>query len=287
MAPRDVNGRCPGDPPGRRPIALLARCLPLTVVAVVLVPGLAHGQEAPATASVVALDEPNRFEVAGGGTDVTLAPGGIVTFSYPSGRSRHNVLFNGALQPQSCTQTAGPPSGSVPPLPNPAAPAGWSGTCTFAAPGVYAYVCELHPTMVGTVTVVDAPLAPPAPSAPPADAANGGGPAAGSLRLAARQRGSVVRGSLLVYHAGSRVDVRALARRALVGSATKSGRARVGRYLRLSVGGRRVAFSLPVNAAARRALRRRGELPLVVQVVVTPPAGASFATRRAIRLTVR
>jgi hypothetical protein len=169
MAPRDVNGRCPGDPPGRRPIALLARC-------------------------------------------------------------------------------------------------------------------ELHPTMVGTVTVVDAALAPPAP---PADAADGGGPAAGSLRLAARQRGSVARGSLLVRRAGSRVDVRALARRALVGSATKSGRARVGRYLRLSVGGRRVAFSLPVNAAARRALRRNGELPLVVQVVVTPPAGASFATRRAISLTVR
>jgi hypothetical protein len=45
-----------------------------------------------------------------------------------------------------------------------------------------------------------------------------------------------------------------------------------------------VAFRVPLNAAARRALRRTGELPLVVQVVVTPPDGRSFAARRAVKL---
>jgi plastocyanin len=286
MVRRDVSGRCPGHAPGRRPIARIARPLALIVTAAVFLPGLAQGQEPPTTASVVALDEPNRFEAAGGGTNVTLATGGIVTFSYPSGRSRHNVHFNGALQPQSCTRTAGTPSGSVPPT------------------GVYAFDggvrqrrgerararpaggrCELHPTMVGTVTVADAVTPAPQPATPaPGPPTGGGGPAGGSLRLAARQRGSVVTGSVLVNRAGSRIDVRALARRALVGSATKAGRARVGRYLRLSVGGGRVAFRVPLNAAARRALRRTGELPLIVQVIVTPPEGRSFATRRAVKL---
>ena len=47
---------------------------------------------------------------------VTVGPGGSVTFSYPTGASAHNVVFD-AHQPASCTQTAGSDFGAVPPLP--------------------------------------------------------------------------------------------------------------------------------------------------------------------------
>ena len=89
-------------------------------------------------------------------SSVTIMMGQSVNFSFPTGNgsSSHNVKFS-AAQPSSCTQTAGPNVGAVPPLPAFALPAGWAGSCTFATPGVYAFVCSVHPAMTGTVVVTD------------------------------------------------------------------------------------------------------------------------------------
>ncbi|MDA0182327.1 plastocyanin/azurin family copper-binding protein [Solirubrobacter phytolaccae] len=58
----------------------------------------------------------------------------------------HNVSFkNSALKPASCD------------LPG-IKPGPWEGTCSFAAPGTYTFLCEIHPaTMTGTVEVTAAP----------------------------------------------------------------------------------------------------------------------------------
>jgi plastocyanin len=89
--------------------------------------------------------------------EVTISAGGTVTFSYPSGGNFHNVGFS-TLAPTSCTQTVGPNSGPVPPLPNSPTGFGWAGTCQFNTPGTYTFVCGAHGFMQGQV-IVQAPLA--------------------------------------------------------------------------------------------------------------------------------
>jgi plastocyanin len=126
--------------------------------AVAVLPALASGgapastaaSSAPMTGSFTAVDY--AWNAAGGGNTVTIAPGGTVSFSYPSGGSIHNAAFDSA-QPTSCTQTAGASTGSVPPLPNPAAGQGWSGSCTFNTPGTYTFHCQIHSYMTGTIVV--------------------------------------------------------------------------------------------------------------------------------------
>jgi plastocyanin len=119
------------------------------------------GSAAPGTASFTAVDmgSSHFWYVTGTtSTQATIAQGGTVTFSYPSGSSRHNVDFGSGPQPSSCTQTAGPNSGAVPPLPHvPTAP-GWSGSCTFNNAGTYIFICDLHPNMISTI-IVQAPEA--------------------------------------------------------------------------------------------------------------------------------
>jgi plastocyanin len=149
----------------------------VTALGVGLGIGVAHGAiaQAPQNATVFAMDQPFRYQVFGapdGTTDVTIAAGGSVAFGYQEGNSRHNVHFESA-QPTSCARFDS--SDTVPPLPSSPRPANWSGSCTFATPGTYAYFCDQHPlVMHGTVTVVaseptPAPTTgptPPAPSAP-------------------------------------------------------------------------------------------------------------------------
>ena len=82
---------------------------------------------APPTGSVIAFDD-GFYD--GSGTNqsdnaVNVAVGGVVTFSYPTGGSVHNVVFDGALSPASCTQTAGVVfPGTPPPLPTFPGPSG-------------------------------------------------------------------------------------------------------------------------------------------------------------------
>ncbi|HEY6781288.1 MAG TPA: plastocyanin/azurin family copper-binding protein [Thermoleophilaceae bacterium] len=122
--------------------------LALAVAAV----GPVDAAPAPQTASFTAVDF--AWTAAGEDNATTIAAGGTVTFGYPSGGSAHNVNFAG-LSPTSCTQTAGPDVGAVPPLPAVPSGPGWSGACRFDTPGTYLFVCGLHSFMTGTVEVVD------------------------------------------------------------------------------------------------------------------------------------
>jgi plastocyanin len=138
---------------------LLIAALVAGVASAVVLPELAPGDAPPTTASFTAQDF--AWNATGGGQFVTIAEGGTVDFSYPSGASAHNADFSGGPAPTSCTQTAGADSGSVPPLPAVPTARGWSGNCRFDTPGTYRFHCDLHPTlMTGTIQVVD-PNAPP------------------------------------------------------------------------------------------------------------------------------
>jgi len=133
---------------------LRKRYLPLAALlgaAVAVLPSLASGT-APSTASFTASDF--KWNVSGSSaTTVTIAVGGTVTFSYPSGTSKHNADFGSGAPPTSCTQTAPTPTEPVPPLPHVPTGPGWSGSCTFNAAGTYMFHCDLHPSMTGTITV--------------------------------------------------------------------------------------------------------------------------------------
>jgi PKD repeat protein len=117
----------------------------------------------PLTASVITYDfgfrDATKTEADPTGKTVTIAPGGVVTFSYPTGSSNHNVVFGDGdtgtpgAQPTSCTQTSGPGPFPAPPLPQFTLPAPWSGTCTFNTAGSYKFYCQAHTSMQGTVIV--------------------------------------------------------------------------------------------------------------------------------------
>jgi plastocyanin len=85
-------------------------------------------------------------------TATTIATGGSVTFNYVTGNpatTRHSVAFTAAAMPTACTPALGATYG----FPTPPARAPWVTTCRFDTPGTYAFVCQIHPTMRGTVTV--------------------------------------------------------------------------------------------------------------------------------------
>ena len=136
-----------------------------------LVPALARGEgTSSADASIVAFDEGFRDGAQADLNDnvVQIAPGGTVSFAYPTGAESHNVVFN-AAQPSSCVQTAGTVIPPVPPLPQFALGPGWAGECTFSTPGEYTFVCGVHPAMTGKVIVGDPPTPTPTPTATATD----------------------------------------------------------------------------------------------------------------------
>jgi plastocyanin len=279
---------------------MLKLAVPLVVLAgigALLLGGTAQSQT-PA-ANIVAVDDPSiRWTEGGTGSpNVTVAAGASVGFSYPSGFTKHNVVFTD-VQPAACTQTAPAPSGAVPPLPSSGTAPGWSGQCTFNAPGVYKFVCGVHPNvMTGSITVPDPgggspppapppgpppppPVAPPPPPPPPAAT----GPAASALRVTNPQRGFTLRGSVAVRSAGSRLLARAFARRGALSGGRSTVQVQVGRQLRSSVGPGRVSFSVPINAAARRALRRNSRLAITLRLTVDPATGTTYTAHRTIIL---
>jgi hypothetical protein len=140
----------------------------------------------------------------------------------------------------------------------------------------------------GTINVVGS-AAPPAgpsqpPPPPPPSPAASIAPAGGAVTVSAIQRGNVVRGSLNVARAGSRLDVRGLVARRKLTTTRRTGSTSVAAFRRTSVGGRRVAFTLSLSATARRALKRAGRISVTVQISVKPRAGAAFTAKRAVSL---
>jgi plastocyanin len=229
-------------------------------------------------------------------SSIAITPGGTVTFSQ-GGAYSHDVHFDGPL-PDSCSNSSGAAVGpstasSAPPV---ASSTAWSGSCTFNQAGTYTFHCDVHhftgtvyvnaagtvpsttttspPPTTTTTTTATTPSPTPttATTTPTTSSGAGGGsssagsPAAGAalnaVALAASQKGSTVRGSADVVQAGSTltVDLRA-------------GTAAAGHLTRRAVGPGRVAFTVALNARARRAQRRHGRLALTVNVQVAAPNG--------------
>jgi plastocyanin len=273
---------------------LAAAVAALLGLAVAVLPGLAAGNPAN-TGSFTAVDY--AWNAAGGGHSVTIAQGGTVSFSYPSGASVHNAAFDSA-QPTSCTQTAGSSTGKVPPLPNPAAAPGWSGSCTFNTPGTYTFHCQIHPNMLGTVVVQASgtttgttgttPSTTTTQTTTTTPSRSGGSPLAGAaanaISVPAAQRGPAVRGSVKVSRAGAggklAVDVFATAR-SLRGKG--HGLVRVAHTAQSPLRAGIDRFSAKLAAPARRALRRH-KLALNVAVTVRSTSGAKASGKRTVVL---
>ncbi len=138
---------------GKRHLPWLA----VGAVAALLVPATAFAEPPPLTASFTATDlaqTQHRWYVTGTTTSTTtIATSGTVTFDYPVSAfpTSHNVNFTSALKPASCQHVGG--AAGPPPSPSPPARGPWTVTCKFDAPGTYAFNCQVHPTMTGTVNV--------------------------------------------------------------------------------------------------------------------------------------
>ncbi|MCW2950932.1 MAG: blue (type 1) copper domain protein, partial [Conexibacter sp.] len=113
----------------------------------------------------------------------------------------------------------------------------------------------------------------------PLPGAAGGGSAAllGRVQLARAQRGTHVRGVVALGAGRVRLVVELRARR---GTASVV----LGRLTRPSAGPGRVAFSVALSAAGRRALRRARRLALTVRIGGTPREGRAVTRIAAVTL---
>jgi plastocyanin len=247
------------------------------------------------------------FTAAGGGNTVTIAPGGTVSFSYPSGSNEHNVDFGSGPQPTSCMlggQSQSPPIPSVPTAP------GWSGNCTFNTPGTYTFHCDRHTFMTGTILVgsqatstdtgsggsttttatMTMPMSMPMPTTSTAQTSLPLSPIVGSSRNAIKvvgaNGGRKIDGTIKVSRAGQgghAVIAVMSSSSALGGSGHK--RSVVLGQLRLSdLRAGTARFSVALKTAARRALTTRKHLAVTVQVTVTAPGAETVSLSRALNL---
>jgi plastocyanin len=258
----------------------------------------APGAGAPSTASFTATDPPPTWVAGGGGDTATIAAGGTVTFSYPSGSSLHNVVFD--TSPTSCTQTTGIPSTSVPPLlENPQGPA-WAGSCRFDTPGTYTFHCGFHgPSMSGTVIVEGSGSTTGTTGTGGSTSSTGTSgtttPGSGNstaptakphAKVTRRQTGTTVRGSVTTPAGASKIVVTAFVsnRQLSKHRPKKAKRVRVGSQTKHSTGTAGTSFAVKLNATARRALHRRHRLSVSVRIVVTPTTGSAATTTATVTL---
>ncbi len=228
-----------------------------------------------ATASLAA--EPT-IEAAGGGpyswspSSAQTVPGGAVTFKNPSGSALHGVTWTGGPETPTCSN-----------VPIDSGKASWTGTCSFAQAGTYSFYCPVHPIeMKGTIAVGS--TSSPSPGSPPPPGSPIGGAVATGLRLAKKQRGGAVRGSirLLRAGAGSRLVVELTASRKRLLGAGHAGKLRVGRLARSLPTSGRHRFAVSLKRLARRALRDGKALPLTATVTFTSSDGDVFKRARAV-----
>jgi plastocyanin len=234
----------------------------------------------------------------------TINGGAAVTFTNPSSEVKHGVEWRPG-NPTTPSCSAGVPVGTN----SGASGTKWTGTCTFTTPGTYTFYCTVHGSeMTGSITVnangtttttttstgtgtqtTTAGGGYSTTTATPTGSSSQGGsgsPLAGSaaqaVKLASNQHGKSVRGSVAISPAGTggRLEVDLLARTASLASAGQASQVRVGRVVRSSLQAGKVSFSVPLNARARRALRRHGRLALSVKVLVTRLGGSAVTTTR-------
>jgi plastocyanin len=205
------------------------------------------------------------IEATGGGpyswspSAAQTVPGGAVTFKNPSGSVEHGV-----------TWTSGPETPTCSNVPINDGKTSWTGSCSFTQAGTYGFYCSVHPTEMKGAITVSASGTP--PNQPPPTGSPGPGPALTALKLAKRQRGVSVRGSVDISQSGvgARLQVDLFATRAKLFGAGHS----------LPEG--LVPFTVSLKRVARVALRRDERLPLQVKVAVTPTTGAAMRLARTV-----
>jgi plastocyanin len=208
-------------------------------------------------------------------SSATIAAGGTVAFRSASAVVPHNVSWRGGPETPACSG-----------VPIDEERTSWSGTCAFAQPGAYPFVCAVHPVeMTGTINVSAGPAPGPTPSAPGGSESPLAGPVSTALRLPASQRGTSVRGSIALSRAGTggRLEIVLLSRRSALG-AGRSGTMRVGRLVRTKLKAGRLPFRVSLLRVARRALGREGKLPLVVRITISAPDLKPLRLRRGVIL---
>jgi hypothetical protein len=106
------------------------------------------------------------------------------------------------------------------------------------------------------------------------------------LALANAQQGDTVHGTVQIPAAdgGARLEVVLLAQGASLAKVKRPGSARVGRLVRTSAPAGTVSFTVSLDAAAKRALRRHHKLALTVKIVLTPVHGAAVTLTRSLVL---
>lgn len=286
--------------------ALLAAWAGLLGAAVVVLPAAAGSEGAP---------EVEALNRAGGGHEwspaqASVGTGGTVTISNNSSSVPHGVEWVSGPATPSCSGVPGTAG-------QPVSGTSWKGTCTFSQPGTYTFYCTVHgPEMTGTITVAangtttttmtmpatgtGTGAQPPAPGYQPAGQGQGEAPgspsgkpgsplagdAASAVKVAATQRGRVVRGSVAVSQTGvgGRLEVQLLTTRAALAAASGASGVRVGRIVRSHLAAATVSFSVALSARARSALARHGRLSLSVRIVLTPAYGAATTVSRSVRL---
>jgi plastocyanin len=230
--------------------------------------------------------ETPTIEAIGGGyngygwspSTAEVVAGGAVAFKNASATVPHGVSWKSGPEAPGCSG-----------VPIDGEKTSWSGSCTFAQVGTYAFVCPVHPTeMKGTVTVAAAGTDNPPP--PPGQAPESplDGPASQALKVSKAQRGRSVRGSIDIAQAGAggKLEVVLLARRALVLGPGHTGTMRVGRLVAGPLSAGRRSFSVALRRAARQALRSRDRLPVTVRIVVTPARGSAVTLKRGVVIHV-
>jgi hypothetical protein len=225
---------------------------------------------------------------------VTIASGGTVM--YVDHGKEANIAWTG---------TAPTCEPAVPVAP--AAPkTGWEGKCTFATPGTYKFESSTlfneggsldytkYEVIVEGSTSTTTPTGEggskggstpgtPTSSPTPAGESPTGSPLTGVPAIHASQRGTTVKGSLQVSKAGvgDRLEVDVIATTA---SLAKAGHATqvVGRFVSASVSAGQQAFSVKLDAKARKALKRHHRLALKVKITLTPVYGEAMTVTRSV-----
>jgi plastocyanin len=216
--------------------------------------------------------------------------GGTVAFQNTSTSVEHGVQWTG-----------GPETPSCPGIPINEAKTSWKGTCTFTHPGTYTFRCVVHPTEMtatvtvsanGTATTTNTSISqqPPPPSITTTGATPTSSPAESpllgtasrALKLAKNQLGGIVKGWIDVSKAGvgDRLEVEVFAEDASL--ARRTGRSRVGVYIRSSLSAGQTPFSVKLDPKARRALRRHHRLALTVKVALIPLYGTALTITRSV-----
>jgi plastocyanin len=260
------------------------------------------------------------FTAAGGGNTVTIAPGGTVSFSYPSGASEHNVDFGSGRQPTSCA--AGGQSQSAPIPSVPTAP-GWSGTCTFNTPGTYSFHCDRHTFMTGTIIVgsqatntstgsggsttstdtMTMPMNMPMPTTStvqpttstaqpttgtsrPALLSPIAGSARNAIKVSGPSGGRKVDGSINVSRAGQggHAIIAVISSSSALGRGGRKQPTTIGRLRLSDLRAGTVRFSVALKTPARRALTTHKQLAISVQVTVTAPGAQTVSLSRSLTL---